>query len=164
MAPARFLTDDSLDGLARRLRFLGFDVATLRGARLEDLFEGARHEGRIVLTMSSRHPRRFADVASLRVPREDDAAAVRGIADEYQPSGAPFSRCPVCNHALQRRTAFEARGEVPARAAQGAQFLHHCPNCGKWYWEGSHTSRMREWLERALGRPLPPSGSAAVRE
>src|SRR5262249_39141672 len=39
--PTRFATDDSLDHLARRLRFLGFDVVTHKGARLEELFAAA---------------------------------------------------------------------------------------------------------------------------
>ena len=156
MPHARFVTDASLDSLARRLRFLGYDVATQRGARLEELFERARREGRIVLTLSARHPKRFADVPVLRVPRDDEPAALRAIAADHEPASPPFSRCPECNSALQRRLAFEARGEVPARVLRDARALHYCPTCGKWYWEGSHTARLREWLERALGRPIAP--------
>jgi uncharacterized protein with PIN domain len=158
--PARFVTDASLDSLARRLRFLGYDVVTLRGARLEDLFESARREGRTVLTLSARHPKKFADVPALRVPREDEAATLRAIAAEYQPASAPFRRCPVCNGALQRRLAFEARGEVPTRVLRDAAALQYCATCGKWYWEGSHTARLREALERALGRPIGPGGDS----
>ena len=150
MAPSRFVTDLSLDGVARRLRFLGFDVMTQRSGRLEDLFESARREHRIVLTLSARHPRRFADVEALRVPREDPVSAVRAIAMAHQASGPLFSRCPACNTALQHRLAVEAIGEVPARAARGAETLSYCPTCGKWYWEGSHTERLREWLATAL--------------
>ena len=158
MAPSRFVTDSSLELLARRLRFLGYDVATLRGARLEDLFERARLDGRIVITPSARHPRRFADVTAIRVEREDPLAAVRAVAGEHEPAGPPFSRCPACNHALEHRLAMEARGEVPAGVLRGAESLRHCPECGKWYWEGSHTARMREWLERALGGPIGGAG------
>ena len=57
MAPARFVTDSSLDELARRLRFLGYDIVTLAGARLEELFVAGRRDGRTVLTLSARHPR-----------------------------------------------------------------------------------------------------------
>ena len=45
---------------------------------------------------------------------------------------------------------------MPGPVARAATHLHHCPTCGKWYWEGSHVDRVREWLERALGRPLEP--------
>jgi len=154
MPPARFLTDTSLDLLGRRLRILGYDVATAPGARLEELFEAARREGRTVLTLSARHPRRYADVPALRVPRADPAAALRAIAASHEPVGPPFSRCPGCNVSLQRRTPFEAVGEVPGKVLRSNPALTYCPQCGKWYWEGSHVARLREWLEQALGRPL----------
>jgi len=158
MPPARFITDTSLELLARRLRMLGYDVATVPGARLEELFEAGRREGRTVLTLSARRPPRFADVPALRVPRADPAAALREIADGHEAAGPPFSRCPGCNVALQRRTSFEAVGEVPGKLLRSAASLTYCPHCGKWYWEGSHVARLREWLERALGRPLAPAG------
>lgn len=158
--PARFVTDSSLEHLARRLRFLGYDVATAPAARLEDLFAIARAEGRTVLTLSPRHPRRWADVPALVVPRGDPVAALRGIAAGHEPAGPPFSRCPECNTPLERRLAIEARGEVPARVTRGLTHLTHCPHCGRWYWEGSHVARVREWLERALGRRVGPDARA----
>jgi len=159
MAATRFVTDTSLELVARRLVFLGYDVTTLAGARLEELFETGRREGRTVLTLSSRHPRRFADVPAVVLPRADPAAAVRLVADAHEPAGRPFSRCSACNCALQPRHPMEARGEVPGRVLRSTAELHYCPICGKWYWEGSHTARLREWLERALGHPLA-AGSA----
>ena len=162
MAPARFVTDSSLAFLARRLRFLGYDVLVSPGARLEELLELGRAEGRVVLTTSGRHPRRFADVTSRSLPRTDARELVRVIAGEAEPAGPPFSRCPECNVALQKRHAFEARGEVPGRVLRTSRELNYCPSCGKWYWEGSHVARLRVWLEEALGRPLlgghPPEG------
>ncbi len=155
MPPARFVTAASLDFVARRLRFLGYDVVTHPGARLEELFEAAEREGRTVLTTSGRHPRRWAQVPALRVPGADAAAAVRAVADAHEPAGAPFSRCPRCNQALHRRTSFEAIGEVPGRVTRAGGPLTWCPSCGQWYWEGSHVSRIRAWLEAALGRPVP---------
>ena len=156
MEPARLLTDSSLDFLARRLRFLGYDVTTLTGARLEELLDAARREGRTVITLSQRHPRRFADVPVLVVPRADPEAALRAIAGTHAPAGAPFSRCPACNVGLRERHPAEARGEVPGRVLRELRTLTYCPSCGKWYWHGSHVDRIREWLERALGRPLAP--------
>lgn len=151
--------DSSLESLARRLRFLGYDVITLAGARLEEVLAAARREGRTVLTLSTRRPRRWADVPAITVARGDEAGAVRRIAVAFQPAGPPFSRCGECGGALQRRHAFEALGEVPGRVSRSASFLHYCPVCGRWYWEGTHVARIREWLEQALGRPLESPGS-----
>jgi uncharacterized protein len=154
MDPARFVTDSSLALLARRLRALGYDVEVLAGARLEEMLEAARREGRVVLTMSARHPKAFADVSVRRISRERPAESVREIAATWAPSGAPFSRCSACNTALQPRLAMEARGEVPGAVLRTAKLLTYCPHCGKWYWEGSHVARLREWLRSAIGRSI----------
>lgn len=166
MPPARFVTDSSLEFVARRLRFLGYDVTSLRGARLEELFEAAEREGRILLSLSARHPRRFGAVLALALRREDPEAAVREIAARYEPTGRPFSRCAECNAPLQRRHPLEARGEVPGRVLRSARALSFCPHCGKWYWDGTHVARLREWLERvlarSLARPEPDSAGPAT--
>ena len=158
MPPARFITDSSLESLARRLRFLGYDVITLAGARLEEVIAVAQREDRIVLTLSARRPRRWAAVPAITVQRGDEAGALRNLAASCEPTGPPFSRCGECGTALERRHACEAHGEVPGRVLRSALFLHFCPACGKWYWEGTHVAHIREWLERALGRPLAPPG------
>jgi uncharacterized protein with PIN domain len=163
VAPTRFITDSSLAFVARRLRLLGFDVALLPGARLEEVLEAARREGREVLTTSTRHPRRYGDVVTRSVPR-DAEPALRAIVADSEPSGAPFSRCSVCNTALVRRFPFEARGEVPSSVLRAGGPLRYCPSCGKWYWTGSHVARLREWLERTLDRPLAEDSSATPPE
>lgn len=151
MLPARFVTDTSLAFLARRLLFLGYDVQVLSGARLEEVFAAAQQDGRIALTLSGRRPKAFADVAAIVVPREDVASALRAIVAAHAASGEPFSRCPGCNAVLQTRHAMEARGEVPGHVLRMPGPLRFCPSCGKWYWEGSHVARLREWLARTLG-------------
>lgn len=153
MPPARFVTDASLQFLARRLLFLGYDVAVIPGARLEELFAAGRRDQRTVLSLSRRHPRAYADVALLTVPG-DPVAALRMIAARHEPAGPPFSRCVVCGEPLQTRHPMEARGEVPGRVLRASRQLSYCPLCGKWFWEGTHVKRTREWLEAALGRPV----------
>jgi uncharacterized protein with PIN domain len=153
--PTRFVTDASLDQLARRLRFLGYDVVTHRGARLEELFAVAMAQDRTVLTLSARRPRSAGAVAVQRVARDDEAGAVREVAARHVPSGPRWSRCPVCNEALHARSAFEAVGEVPARIARSGWPLSWCPTCGRWFWPGSHVARMNAWLDRALGKETP---------
>lgn len=162
--PSRFASDSSLAFLARWLRFLGYDVATYRGARLDELLEAAREDGRIALTLSTRHPRRFADVPVMRVPRDQPDEAIREIVRAHAPSSPPFGRCPECNHALERRHPMQASGEVPGRVLRAAKSLRYCPSCGKWYWEGTHVARIRAALERALGHPLAPAPESAAPE
>jgi uncharacterized protein with PIN domain len=157
MDPIRFVADHALERLARRLRLAGYDVVSAGRARLDEVFEVAARDGRIVLTPSHRHPARFGAVPAIVVPREDELAAVREVAARYGPGSPPFSRCLECNTALERRHAIEATGEVPGRVTRRFRELAHCPTCGRWYWDGSHVARMRAWLELALG-PLSAGG------
>jgi len=145
------VTDASLEQLARRLRFLGYDVATHRGARLEELFAVAAAGDRTVLTLSARRPRAAGAVAVLRVARGDEAGAVREVAARHAPSGPRWSRCPSCNEALHSRSSFEAIGEVPARVTRSGWPLTWCPSCGRWFWPGSHVARMNAWFDLVLG-------------
>lgn len=160
MTPIRFVTDASLAVVARRLRQLGYDVELHRGARLEELLEIAAREGRTVLTLSARKPKRWSAVATVRLVDADPAAAVRSVAGQAEASGAPLSRCSHCNHPLRVRSAFEAHGEVPGRVARRGGPLWSCTGCGQWFWLGSHTDKLRGWFEGALGRavvwPEPP--------
>ena len=153
--PARLVTDSSLEQLARRLRFLGYDVATHRGARHDELFAAAAREGRTVLTLSSRRPPRAHPAPMFQVPREDLAEAVRRVAASLAPATARWSRCPECNVALHSRSAFEAQGEVPGRVARSGLPLHSCPACGRWFWPGSHVARLTEWFDQVLGASWP---------
>jgi uncharacterized protein with PIN domain len=153
------VTDASLDQVARRLRFLGYDVVTHRGARLEELFAVAAAEGRTVLTLSARHPHRAEGVAVVRVPRGDAGAAVLEVVARHAPSGPRWSRCPRCNSSLQARSSFEAIGEVPARITRSGWPLSWCPSCGQWFWPGSHVARMNAWFDRLFGTNAPPDGS-----
>jgi uncharacterized protein with PIN domain len=163
--PARFVTDSSLDQLARRLRFLGYDVVTHAGARLEELFREAERSGRTVLTLSERLPPRRMPVPVVRVARGDLEGAIRAVTAIHAPATARWSRCPACNTALRSRTSFEAQGEVPGRVTRMRVPLSSCPQCGRWFWPGSHVARLTSWFARVLGEPDgpadPPTGGVA---
>lgn len=158
----RFLTDSSLEQLARRLRVLGHDVEVLRGARVEELFDQAARDGRTVLTLSTRHPKRWARVDVIPVPRGDEAAGLRAAAARGAAPGPPFSRCSRCNGSLAWRSAFEAHGEVPGRVVRSGRPLRSCTSCGHWYWLGSHAVRLTQWLESALGERLEFDGRESL--
>jgi uncharacterized protein with PIN domain len=88
------------------------------------------------------------------VPRGDLAAALRAVVRVHDPATARWSRCPACNAVLHRRSAFEARGEVPGRVTRQGTELTWCPSCGRWYWPGSHVRRLEGWFAEVLG-PAP---------
>ncbi len=62
-----------------------------------------------------------------------------------------FTRCLICNAVLRRANAEEVRANTPQKVRENVQTFYCCPKCGKVYWEGSHTKRMRVVIEEVFG-------------
>ena len=141
-----------LGRLARWLRTLGFDTFYDPAVHDPQLVALAAAEGRVLLTRD-RHlvvhlrPRRALLIthdAPLDQLREVVAAC--GLA----PPAAPFTRCAVCNGVLRPATPDEAAALVPEASRGLPGPVSRCPDCGRVYWEGSHTRRMRQTLSQVL--------------
>jgi uncharacterized protein with PIN domain len=61
-----------------------------------------------------------------------------------------FTRCLLCNAALQAMDPAEARPLLPEGARDLPGPVRRCPVCGRLYWDGSHVRRMRAAIERVL--------------
>ncbi len=174
-----------LERLARWLRAAGLDVASAEGTAPDAaLRRRAAAEGRVLLTRD----RRLAESCAAACHRVRAAAPLAQLAEVAAAFGlAPlvlrFSRCLVCNAELRPAAAGEAPAPppTPADARRPAVPptgpLWRCPVCGRVYWEGSHTRRMRRALARAAGdaggggggggegasavAPAPPGGHGA---
>lgn len=152
MDAPRFVADAMLGRLARWLRILGLD--TVYDPSLDDpaLVALADAEGRALLTRD-RHL-----VEHLRPPRallvRSDAALdqLREVVQEFGigPPFGLFTRCPVCNGALRPATDEEAATLVPEQSRDVPGPVRRCPDCGRVYWQGSHTERMRRALVDAF--------------
>ncbi|MDX1624787.1 MAG: Mut7-C RNAse domain-containing protein, partial [Gemmatimonadota bacterium] len=85
---------------------------------------------------------------------EDPLERLREVADAYG-LGWPrelFTRCLECNVALEEVEPEVVADRVPARVRETRERFRRCPSCGRAYWRGSHTRRMRKRLEEALGK------------
>jgi uncharacterized protein with PIN domain len=137
-----------LGTLAKWLRILGYD--TLYDAALDDhqLVRLARAEDRVLLTRDrTLAGRRGLQV--LLVDSEDLDGQIRQvIADLELVPDRSFSRCPVCNEALETIDRQAAQARVPAYVAQTHETFRHCPACGRVYWRGTHWQQMDEHLTR----------------
>jgi uncharacterized protein len=147
-----FLADAMLERLARWLRVLGYDVAsaTIAGPKAETLLAQAASQGRILLTRSRRlaEPGVGGDILFIQ-PSAPLAQLGQVIAQlELRGPWTLFTRCLVCNALLSPPAAAlpDASGSIPSGTVS-----RECPRCGRHYWEGVHTRRMRAALKRGLG-------------
>lgn len=152
-AEPRFVADAMLGRLARWLRVIGAD--TLYDPEIEDaeLARIAIAEGRIALTRDRALTEewRIPRVLLLRsdAPLEQLAEVAERFGLDWR--GRLFRRCSLCNCALARVSKDEAAQGVPERVLREGLAFARCPGCRRFYWEGSHTRRMRGILARTLG-------------
>ncbi len=139
----RLVADAMLGRLARWLRILGCDV--LYDPRWSDneLARLARAEGRILLTRDVALARRLGRQALFIVDEHVDEQLEQVAADLGLEAEAAFSRCPVCNEALEEVPRSWAWGYVPPYTFCTQREFRLCPNCNRFYWRGTHWEHMR---------------------
>jgi uncharacterized protein with PIN domain len=154
----RFLADGHLGALTRHLRLLGIDVSYDRDADDRDLLYIMQREGRGLLTRDLRllmHNSVLLGYCPRSDEPEQQAREVLQRFDVSENGAAPiaWSRCLHCNGHLRR----VAKEQVLARLADEPRTLRYyedfrqCEACGRVYWHGSHSPKLRARLERIHG-------------
>jgi uncharacterized protein with PIN domain/DNA-directed RNA polymerase subunit RPC12/RpoP len=149
----RFIADAMLGRLARWLRVLGYDTAFDADIEDETLVRRSFEEGRHILTRDRRLPQEWRIRDYLVVGDDEPLEQLRQIAGHFalRWDGPLFTRCTVCNMTLEAAAREDVAEEVPPRVLEASDRFARCPGCGRVYWEGSHTERMRARLARILG-------------
>lgn len=147
-----------LGRLARYLRFLGCDTAWERGLGDDEIVRRAADEGRVVITRDRGLAARSAGAILLRSPHVGEQLGELAAAWPALPRQVTFDRCSECNGTL-RPWAPPAEGPwpdgVPRERIAGGLAVFECPNCGRRYWEGSHTTAIRRSLATWLPAGAP---------
>jgi len=152
-ADLRFLADAMLGGLARWLRFLGMDTAYDPGISDETLVTRSFQEDRRILTRDRGLLEEWTLSHVTLLESEGVEDQLSEVAQRFPLRGRIrlFSRCPLCNSPLEPLSPEEAEERVPPRVFECTDEFFQCPACRQVYWEGSHTARIRERLDRILG-------------
>lgn len=137
-----------LGRLARWLRILGYD--TLYDPGLDDLalFRIARAQERILLTQDQQLSRRRG-IRVLLVRPSDPIEQLRQVLGDLGLRPEPeYSRCSVCNALLVEAAPEDVARHVPTFVRETQTGIRHCPQCGRFYWHGTHWNRMQQTLKR----------------
>lgn len=144
-----FVADRMLGKLAKWLRVLGYDVVYLQRAGDAEVLARLQ-EGRILLTRNRRaglwREQGRVFVVNANDPKEQLREVIQGL-DLARTEGALFSRCLSCNCLLDTVSREEVREAVPEYIWQVQEQFHRCGDCGKVYWAGTHSEKMRQLLE-----------------
>jgi hypothetical protein len=151
----RFLADNMLGSLARKLRLLGIDTAYNSDAEDSELKYLVRSQSRILLTRDTNLSKELGALAwqvTGKDAREEFLSIVQKLsAVRCQPD--PFSRCLQCNDELVPLDSSKVRDKVPPYVLESRDTFFACPSCERVYWEGTHSKRMGEeveWMEKVL--------------
>jgi uncharacterized protein with PIN domain len=149
----RFLVDRTVGRLARWLRLLGYDAVWEPTDDLAGLLALAESEKRVLLTRDTllieRRPVRHGDVKAVLLRGDHVEEQLRQLRVEIglRPQGS--SRCLVCNAALERLTAEQARLRVPPYVAETQTEFHHCAVCDRITWPATHWENASRVLRAA---------------
>jgi uncharacterized protein len=147
------MVDAMLGGLARWLRILGFDAAYDPSIPDDELARRGLVEGRRILTRDRSFPEEWRVAQCTILEHDEVEAQLKEVLERFHLKERIriFSRCPVCNTLLEPLPRAEAQDRVPPRVHEVYDTFASCPGCGRIYWEGSHTLRMRARLREILG-------------
>ncbi len=154
----RFLADENVGKLAKRLRMIGYDAVSINGLDDNEVVRIALKEGRALLTKDNGIMRRRVvfngKIKAIFIEADDVKAQLRQVVEalDLKPDSNPFSRCMECNEPLVPRTREEVRELVPPYVFKNHAQYMQCPKCGRIYWRGTHWQRMNNELARLMER------------
>jgi uncharacterized protein with PIN domain len=150
----RFIADAMLGRLARWLRLLGFDCAFERDIADEVLVRRAVREERIVLSRDRALPEewRIAGIHLVAAEKVRDQLSEVVRAFELAPEIRLLSRCSQCNALLAPAALADVAPQLPPRVLELHDAFSICPGCGRVYWEGTHTDRIKHFVDSLLRR------------
>jgi Uncharacterized conserved protein len=149
MDEIKFLVDENLLGLLRKLRMLGFDSISLLSSPDKKLLELAVHEGRVLLTQ---------DLELSQLPHPGEIYLVKAISPKeqlvevlghFQLHAFPnaLTRCTECNHLLYSVEKSALAGHIPEKTFKYYDEFFACKRCERIYWKGSHYQNMLHEIE-----------------
>lgn len=155
MAP-RFLLDGMLGSLTRWLRIGGYDTEYRKDVEDDELVDEALRWSRILLTRDEmlviRAKRKGVESTYIKSERYEEALAQ--LSAEYGLTFDPTqSRCPKCNHTVEKLAKADVEGRVPEGTYRVIDDYWACLQCGSVYWRGSHWLKIVETLGRVGAHP-----------
>lgn len=149
----RFVLDVHLGKLARYLRLMGFDTVYRSDYDDAAIIALSSAERRIILTRDRGLLKRSVVTHGHWVRATDPRVQLREIVRAFDLAGAsrPFTRCMLCNGALDKVTKDDVVERLPPLVREHFNAFARCRECGQVYWQGSHYGRLCQLIGGAAG-------------
>lgn len=155
----KFVLDVHLGRLAAYLRMLGFDTLYTNDAEDTELVQISSENRRILLTRDRGVLKHSAVTHGYWLRETNSRRQAAEVVRRFDLDRLirPLTRCMVCNHPLRPTSGEQVRDRVPLAVLEACQSFRECPGCGRVYWEGSHTERMRRWIHELTAGSSGPA-------
>jgi uncharacterized protein len=145
----KFVADSMLGKLAKWLRILGYDTLYQSYYR-PGVIDHIMKEDRCLLSRHKETVDQYTDALLLAADRVGEQLAELKQAIPLKSDQSNwFSRCLMCNVLLKEAKEGKAWGNVPEYVFyQNIKGIRFCPSCGRYYWPGSHRTKMLNQLSK----------------
>lgn len=154
----KFITDASLERLAKWLRLLGHDTVVFPGEAGREMMRLAAAEGRIVLTRRKDMTQRQFSGRLFLVTGVDIGSQLNDVIGKYSlkiDQRRMFGICLKCNEKLYSVERELVRDLVPLFVFENCIQYNQCPGCHNVYWDGTHQRNALEFMKKHIPLHLP---------
>jgi uncharacterized protein with PIN domain len=136
----RFVADVHLGRLASYLRLCGFDTLYRRDWTDEELASISIRERRVLLTCDRGLLKRAVITHGYLIREHSPRAQLSEVLERFDLCAMArlFSRCSMCNGAVEPVAKGVVNAELPRRTAEHYEEFWRCLGCGRVYWRGAH--------------------------
>lgn len=145
----KFILSRELGRLAKWLRILGVDAAYFNQDNTSALVIQALRDNRIIITRNHRLAK-SCRLKTILVKSEKLKEQLYQILKELKldiNSDMMFSRCIICNVALEEVDKDKVKDKVPEYVFKTQDNFIACPECKRIYWSGTHWGNVAEILK-----------------
>lgn len=156
-----FIVDESLAGVAKWLRLLGFDTVVHQGEAGRIMMRRATQEQRILLTRRRDMIERQFSGRICLVPAIGIGPQLQYLVEKLslEISMSQLLRiCLICNRQLHLVGREEIRDIVSPHVLENGEEFNRCGACGRIYWKGTHVRNALAFLEENNVRIMPERG------
>jgi uncharacterized protein with PIN domain len=154
----RFVADVHLGRLTAYLRLAGYDTMYRNDYRDDEIAAVSASEDRVLLTRDVGVLKHGIVKRGYFVRETQPARQLVEVLRDFDLviSARPFSRCLRCNSRLLDVAKDRVEHLLPARTRERYREFSRCLTCSRIYWQGSHYSRMKVFIETAFAAAVRP--------
>ena len=141
----KFLADVHLGKLTRYLRICGFDTSYRNNGSDNELINIALSDSRVILTRDKELLKNKKVTRGYWIRSQFHIEQLKEILSRFELKNQlrPFTRCIECNGILTDVSKEDISEHLLPKTLQYYQKFKKCPECNRFYWEGSHFESMK---------------------